>query len=241
MRIPFTGLLVGALLSLVAHNSVVLPAPLKDAQARTEDSEAKRIDVGKNVFVEVKDRKVLRVVVKSVVVLRDKEASLEGLLTIKGTKEHEYILGAEVDARSIHAGLLLCGAKSGSTVRFDGAKVIPPSGDTIKISLRYEKKGKTVTVPAQEWILDSKTKKPLALSWVFAGSRFAPSTNGKADRYMANSGDLICVCNMQLAMLDLPIRNPTAFEDRYFFGREEVIPPKGTPVEVLFELEKKAK
>jgi hypothetical protein len=209
-------------------------------EAKPKDSDVKSVKLGDNVYAEVKDKKVQRIIVKTVVVLR--EGQLEGLLTIKNTKEHEYILGAEIDARNVHAGLVLCGAKPGTPVRFDGDKYIPASGDTIKISLRYEKKGKTITVPAQEWIIDSKTKKALAQDWVFGGSRFAPSdTPGKPDKYLANFGDVVCLCNMDMAMLDLPVRSPTGLDARIFSANTDVIPEKGTAVEMIFEVDKKKK
>ena len=228
--------LVGLIGAVVAW--AYLSFPILAADPKPNEDGVKPL--GKNVFIEVKDKKGVRVIVKAVVVLR--EGQLEGLLTIKNTKEHEYILGAEVDARLIHAGLLACGAKPGSPVRFDGDKYIPASGDPIKVSLRYEKKGKTITVPAQEWILDSKSKKPLAQDWVFAGSRFAPAEEkGKPDKYMANFGDVICLCNMDLAMLDLPVRSPTGLESRIFSARTDEIPEKGTKVDVIFEVDKKKK
>jgi hypothetical protein len=230
---------LGGLLVAVLVSALALSAPsLADDKAKASD--VKRVALGKNVFAEVQDKKVKRIVVNAVVVLR--EGQLEGLLTIKNTKEHEYILGAEVDARNIHAGLLLCGAKPGTPVRFDGDKYIPASGPPIKITLRYDKDGKKVTVPAKEWITDGKTKKPLAQDWVFGGSRFVKNDEaGKPDKYMANFGDVVCLCNMELAMLDLPVRSPTGLNDRIFSARTDVIPPKDTKVEVIFELAEKKK
>src|SRR5438132_1001626 len=64
--------------------------------------------VGKNVFFE-KQGDVRRVHVLVTVCLR--EGQLEQLLTKKHTKEHEAILSADVDARSIHAALLAAGAE----------------------------------------------------------------------------------------------------------------------------------
>ena len=44
------------------------------------------------------------------------------------------------------------------------------SGSTIKVTLQYEDKGKTVTVSAKEWIRNFKTMKPLDYDWVFGGT-----------------------------------------------------------------------
>src|SRR5262249_54097432 len=71
--------------------------------------EVKRIEAGKDVFVEVQGEQ-RRVVIRATICLR--EGQLEGLLTRKGTKEHEYILAADVDARKVHTALLACGARA---------------------------------------------------------------------------------------------------------------------------------
>jgi hypothetical protein len=195
--------------------------------------EVKRVAVARNVALEIQGDK-RRVVVAARVCLR--EGQLEGLLTRKGAKEHEYILAADVDARDVHAALLASGAKPGTPVRFS-PKYVPAQGTVIKISLRYQKDGKTVTVPAQQWVRDAKAKKDLAEDWVFGGSRLVPDPDdkNKPPMYLANHGDLICVCNMDTAMLDLPVRSPKKIEDRVFDAHTERVPPLDTAVEVVFE------
>jgi hypothetical protein len=70
--------------------SVALTASVP-SQADTA-AEVKRVEVGKNVVLEVQGTQ-RRVEVRASACLR--EGQLEGLLTRKGTKEHEYILAAE--------------------------------------------------------------------------------------------------------------------------------------------------
>jgi hypothetical protein len=195
--------------------------------------EAKRLEKSKNLFLEIQGKQ-RRVIVRAAVCLR--EGQLEGLLTRKGTKEHEYILAADVDARHIHELLLLCGAEKGTPVQF-APKYVPASGSTIKITLQYQKDGQTVTVPAQQWVREVKTKKDLAEDWVFGGSRLVPNPQDKdkPPLYLANYGDLVCVCNMDTAMLDLPVRSPKKFDERAFHAHTERIPPVGTVVEVILE------
>jgi hypothetical protein len=194
--------------------------------------EKKRVELGKNVFFE-KEGEARRVILLAKVVLR--EGQLEGLLTRKGTKEHEYILAVEADARTIHAALLAAGAKPGKPVQFE-PKYVPASGSPIKITLRYKKDKETITVPAQEWIRAVKAKKTLDQNWVFAGSQEVPDFDDKTKKiYLANQGDLVCVCNMDTAMLDLPIASPKAFDDRVYDANTEKIPPVGTEVEIILE------
>ena len=196
--------------------------------------EAKRTQLADNVFLEVQgDQR--RVVVVSSVVLR--EGQLEGLLCRKNTKEHEYILAADADARKIHAALLVAGAKPGAPVTFQ-PKFAPACGTAIKIRLKYVQDGKTMTLPAQEWIRDVKTKKDLDSDWVFAGSKLIPDPEDstKPPYYLANQGDVICVCNMDDAMLDLPIPSPKALADRNYEANTDRIPPLDTKVEIIFEV-----
>jgi hypothetical protein len=94
-----------------------------------------------------------------------------------------------------------------------------------------------VTRPASEWIRNFKTRKALEIEWVFAGSRFVPNAEGKEKppEYLANHGDLICVCNMESAVLDLPVRSPKKFDSRVYEVHSEHVPDSDTKVEVILE------
>ncbi len=220
------------LLPVLVISSVVL-AGFAPVGAKAPAPEKKRVELSKNVFFET-EGDARRVIVTGQVVKR--EGQLEGLITRKGTKEHEYILAVDADARAIHTGLLAARAKPGKPVQYD-PKFMPPSGSPIKITLRYKKDKETVTVSAQEWVRNVKTKKVLDQNWVFAGSREAPdSDNPKKTVYLANDGDFVCVCNMESAMLDLPIASPTALDDRVFDANTDKVPPIGTEVEIIFEV-----
>jgi hypothetical protein len=220
---------------ILAFSAAVLafgfaPAPL----------EKKRVELGKNVFFE-KEGEMRRVILPAKVVFR--EGQLEGLLTRKGTKEHEYILAVDADARLIHAALIAAGAKQGKPVQFD-PKYVPASGSPIKITLRYKKDKETITVSAQEWVRNGKTNKALDKNWVFGGSQEVPDFEDKTKKfYLANQGDLVCVCNMETAMLDLPVASPKALDDRVYDANTDKIPPLGTEVEIILEVipEKKDK
>ena len=194
---------------------------------------AKRTEIDKNLYFEVQGDK-RRVIVVATVCLR--EGQLEGLLCRKNTKEHEYILATEVDARRIHTALLGANARAGTPVQFS-PKYVPATGSVIKVTLQYQKDGKVVTVPAQDWILDAKTNKPMESDWVFGGSRFVSDPDDpKKPIYLANYGDVICVCNMESAMMDLPSRSPKAPENRIYNALAQHIPPKDTKVEVILEV-----
>src|SRR5262249_39986201 len=76
--------------------------------AGKNNAPVKTVEVGRNVFVEIKEKKVLRVVIHAKVCLR--RGVLEHLLCRRHSKEHEAILTADIDARDLHTALLLAGA-----------------------------------------------------------------------------------------------------------------------------------
>ena len=207
-------------------------APSQALPAAPSSATVNRVPAGKNVWLEI-DGKQRRVVVEAIVCLR--EGYLEQLMCRRRTKEHEAILSADMDARDIHKALLLTGVEPGSVVKYE-PKFQPPKGPRIKVTLRYEEKATTVTVPAQEWVRDARTKKPLHYDWVFAGSQLLESADaGEPPVYAANSGDVICVSNFPDALLDLPINSPQDNSELVFEAFTEHIPPVETKVTVILE------
>ncbi len=208
-----------------------------------KSADHKKVEIGRNVVLEVQGEK-RRVIVQAEVCLR--EGMLEHLMCRyegqgdkrRGTKEHEAILTAEVDARDIHKALILAKATPGTTVRYkDDGTVVPPTGTKIKVTLTYKDKDKTVTVPGRDWVRDLKTKKSLDVDWVFAGSHLVenPLEKDKPPFYMANGGDVICVSNFVEAMLDLPINSSKNNAELEFEAFTERIPSVGTAVTVILE------
>jgi hypothetical protein len=206
------------------------PSP---AQPPAPAPPVKRAEVGKNIVLETEGSR-RRVRVAAEVCFR--EGALEMLMCRKNTKEHESVLHADIDARQLHLALLAAGAKAGSPVKYD-PKYTPANGTTIKVTLEYQKDGKTVSVPGQDWVRDAKTRKAMPHSWVFAGSVFYPNQDDpkQPPLYAANGGDVICVSNFPDAMLDLPVNSPQEDADRLYEAFTERIPPLGTDVCVILE------
>jgi len=194
---------------------------------------AKKVEIGKNVFLEV-DGEQRRVLVNAYVCLR--QGQLEQLVTRKRTKEHEAILAVDADARHIHLALVAAKAAPGSPVKFR-PKFEVPSGTPVKITLEYKDKDKTVRVPAQQWVRNIKSKKDLDTDWVFAGSVLIqdPFHKGKEPYYAANDGDVICISNFDTALLDVPFNSPKDNDDLAFEAHTERIPALETPVLVILE------
>lgn len=244
MRTTLRSPLLGLLIPIVTAIGLMLGcegSPPRE-EVRTKDksvakdskpAESSKVEIDKNVSLEVLPSKKRRVLVSAEVCLR--EGQLELLMCRKQTKEHESILTADVDARQIHKALLLAGADKGSPVRFE-PKYRPASGSTIKVSVQFQDKDKPVTVSAQSWLKSAKTNKLLELDWVFAGSRLVTNPLEPDKKiYLANDGDVICVSNFETALLDLPIKSPKENADLLFLANTERIPPLGTKVVVILE------
>ena len=233
-----------ALFALAAGCDLDGPAPKAKATGKPAPKPAptKKVEVGKNVFLEILPGGKRRVLVLAEVCRRADQ--LEQLLCRKRTKEHEAILAADVDARHIHAALIAAGAEPGHPVKFlPPDKRVPPKGTKIKVLLQYEDKGQTVTVPAQRWVRNLNTKKELKEEWVFAGSLFSPDPfDTKAPPfYGANDGDVICLANFETAMLDLPVLSSKEANDLAFEAWTERIPALETRVTVILEPDRPAK
>ena len=173
-------------------------------------------------------------------VLVDGYVSLnEGLLEMfacpSGTKEHESVVAVYSSAQMVHAGLLAVGAKVGHPVKWD-PKFEPPAGTEIDIEVRWlDANGKWQTLPAQQWLTDLNTKKPMTHSWVFAGSGFWKDEKAGREYYLAEGGELVCVSNFASATLDIPVESSQANDGLLFEANTEKIPPVGTPVRLVLK------
>jgi hypothetical protein len=202
--------------------------------ASVQSPKVQRVKVGQNVFLEI-EGKERRVIIDAYVVLR--QGMLEQLLCRKGTKEHEAILAADIDARDVHRALLVAGAKPGSVMR-NGTDFQPPKGSVVHVRLQYiGTDGRSVSTPAQQWVRDVKTRQALPYEWVFAGSfiRENPLDRKGPPLYGANGGDVICVSNFEDAMLDLPVASTSDNSELEYEAWTERIPPPLTKVAIILE------
>ena len=221
------------LVPLTLLASFVLSAP-PDEKPAAQPAEAFQADptwkpLGPHLWF---DPKTKQLVIRARIALR--EGPLEHLLCLKGTKEHEAVLATDAVPRQIHAGLLLTGAESGQPVRFV-PKFTPPSGSPIAIEVQWKEDDKVLTADARTWVRNEKTKKPLAIDWVFAGSELVNDPVSKKVIYTADDGDLITVANFANAILDLPFPSSANDADRSFVANTEKIPPRGTIVTMFLK------
>ena len=151
----------------------------------------------------------------------------------KSTKEHEAVVAVDAKAQVVHAGLLALGLEPGKPVSFD-PKYVAAAGPVVKIRMRWKgKDGKVVETQAQDWIRDTRTGKPMAADWVFAGSSFWKDETTGEEFYQADGGDLVCISNFPTATLDIPIASSQSNEALLFEVMDGVVPPRDTPVEMI--------
>jgi len=177
------------------------------------------------------DAKRKTVIVDGKICLR--EGQLEMFACPKGTKEHESIIALNCLPEEVHAGLLACGAKPGTPVKFD-PEYKPATGEIVDIFVLWkEPDGTSKQVRAQEMVKHVKTGKAMEYDWIFAGSGFFKDEQTGRLHYQANGGDFICVSNFPSATLDLPVASTDANGGLLFHAYTENIPAKGTDVRVV--------
>jgi len=204
------------------------PTAAADPSASDPHPTLKRLSPDAAVWIDLPGK---RVVVGGRVALAD--GPIEFFACPSKTKEHESIVVVDAPARLVHTALLAIGLKPGSPASFEG-EYRPATGDAVAIDVCWRKAGTEHCRPAKQWVRDSRTGRELECDWVFAGSQFWKDPSTGIEYYQADGGDLVCVSNFPTAMLDLPIASSQANEALLFDAYTERIPPRGTPVELIF-------
>ena len=169
------------------------------------------------------------------------QGPLEMFACTPETKEHESIVVINGKAFEVHAGLLALGAKSGSPVKWD-PKYEAATGEEISVEVHWlDKKGKPQMADARKWILNHKTKKPMRVPWVFAGSEFYKDERTGERFYLAEGGEFVCLSNFSTAMLDIPVKSSDLNSGLSYYANDKAVPPVKTPVRLAFKIAEKKK
>jgi hypothetical protein len=181
------------------------------------------------------DRKNSRVFVDGYVALQ--EGQLEMFACPVFTKEHESVVAVFCRAATVHAALLAVGARTGRPVKWD-PEYVAPSGSEVQIEVVWvDDQGKRQRADARSWVRQaSSEEKILDTNWVFAGSGFWEDPDTKVKRYLAESGDLICVSNFSTATLDIPMKSTDANAGLMFLANAARVPQPGTPVRLVLRV-----
>jgi len=219
---------------ILASFSMIPPGQGQDRPQDTFQADPAWKSLGKAVWFDPRTRTL---VLRARVALR--EGSLEHLLCLTNSKEHESVLATDAPAVQIHAGLLLTGAEPGHPVKFRPTYQAP-TGTPIQIDLEWVEDGKTRKADARQWVKDLARGKPLAVDWVFAGSEFYSHPETKERLYAASEGDLITVANFTSAILDVPIPSSDSDNERVYVANTANLPKQGTFVTMYLRPRKPA-
>ncbi|MGL4462632.1 MAG: YdjY domain-containing protein [Planctomycetia bacterium] len=214
---------VGTLFAVVVATTI---APAAEEAKRPAATGVRRLSPTLQVDFDKK-----RVLLDAVVVFR--EGPLELLLCPRRTKEHESILAAEVKPDVFHLALLMVGAKPGRPAVFEPFQ--PPIGQTLRVTAEWTVDGKTQTIDAREWIRDVTDGKAMADEFVFAGSRFNRIPGTDKTVWLGQDGDLVCVANFPGSVVDVARESSKNNASLNFAAWTERIPPRDTPVRLIFE------
>lgn len=178
------------------------------------------------------DREGNQVVVGGAIALQ--RGQIEFFACPRRTKEHESVVAVDASSRLVHAGLLAIGLEAGTPVQF-APEYRAARGPRVRVEVRWtDEQGASQRIDAQEWIRDTRTGKAMAADWVFAGSSFWKDEATGEQYYQADGGDLVCVSNFPTATLDLTISSSQSNEALLFEVFDSRVPPRGTPVELIF-------
>lgn len=223
---PFAGIVATLLL-------VVLPrmAPAEqvaETPVRDRHPDLRRLSPTDEIWIDVARRQV---VVGTRVALD--AGPIEVFACPRGTKDYEAVLSTLASARLVHTALLAIGLEPGNPVSFD-PEYVAATGPPVSVTLRWQDADGTVReARGQDWVRDARTRRPLEVDWVFAGSRRWQDERDGTDVYEADQGDLVCVSNFPSATLDLPIESSDTNEELLFEVFAGRVPSRGTVVDMI--------
>lgn len=160
-----------------------------------------------------------------------------------GTREHESLLVVEALPSTVHAALLLLGARPGApggwTQAPDGAVArTAPSGDRLEVLVR----GSFGERPLADWIEDPLGGRAFpADAWVFAGSRTRPNTRsmGPGEHYVADrTGSVVGIVTFgdEVVAFREVLPDRAEIESPAWQARTGRMPAPGTRVELVLRL-----
>ncbi len=173
-----------------------------------------------------------RVELDAKVVLR--KGALELLVCSPGTREHESILVCPAKPSAIYQALGLIGLTPGHPVSYDpkAEQLIPPAGESLRLSVRWRDGGEIKTVPVERWLqLRDEQKSPTAMDWMFTGSMRTSDGRFAADL----EGTIICVVDFASALIGVGALHSDSNELLWLQAFEKRIPPRDTACTIILE------
>ena len=178
------------------------------------------------------------------VVARDPDW-LELLACTPNSREHEAVLTTAARPSHIHLALLMLGLEPGNPLKAeftdDGTiKVTRPAGPRVQVTVVYEKDGKQVEHPANQWVVHRDTGEPLPSNvWLFTGSAIVEFDGQRV--YMADvNGTVMSIVNFEDDLLAYDTELTNHNDGGQWKAATDLIPDNGTPVTLRLRPEPKA-
>lgn len=173
-------------------------------------------------------------------VLNMNDGNLEYLLVTEQGNTHESLLVSDVSPSDLHFAMLLLGAKGSG--QHDGA--MPPAqidskflkgapklkGDSVSITLRWKAGDAEKSVPAEDLITNTETKKPMERGpWVYNGSMF------NEGHFLAQiEGAHASLVTYPAALINNPRKGSD--NDQIWMVNTKAVPAVKTPVDIIITL-----
>ncbi len=173
-----------------------------------------------------------RVEIDAEVVLR--RGPLELLVCSPGTREHESIFVSSAKPSSIYQAMGLIGLTPGHPVSYNPKteQLIPPAGESLKLSVRWREGQNLTTVPVERWLqLQDEKKSPAEMDWMFTGSVRTTDNRFAADL----EGTVVSVVDFASALIAVGALHSDSNELLWVQAFESRIPPVGTACSIIIE------
>jgi hypothetical protein len=170
---------------------------------------------------------------------------LEQIACSPNTREHETLVVIKAPASDVHVALLLAGFTPGApgswTYDNEVLSYVPPSGDRLRVLVRYEREGRVIEERIGTWIVDAELRPRFPdTAWVFAGSSFAdnPAWMGPGEHFVADiTGSIIGLVTFgdEVVGFQEVLADEEAVQPPQWQVRTDYVPPIGTAVTVILE------
>ena len=176
---------------------------------------------------------------------------LEYLLIAPHGAAHESLFSTEVSATLWNAALLGLGVVEGQNASWeetgdedDPYRIHVPRGEGAELLpyVAWKEDGETYFFRTEDLIVDLATGRSMRRHpWIFLGSRIAPPKRGEEPRFLAElTGNLVNLAFFFEGNTIVTAAHPACVSQTIWVGNAALLPPRGTPVLLIFARERLA-
>ena len=161
--------------------------------------------------------------------------AMEYALVGSNGKIHESVLRTDIEPVHLHTAMLLLGVRD-RTPRVTAGQMPPaPAGDEVLISFEWQSDGRTNRLRIEDCVRNTETDQVMARGpWIYNGSRIVEG------RFLADDArSFVSIMEDVDALINNP--RPGHENDKIWIAEEKVIPPPGTPITILIEIQPRKK